>query len=128
MGDDARDDEEAKLDEALEETFPASDAPANTVEVGVRIDGPQSPDARVVDNKDHARFEIHEEGAVGFLLYSRTPDSLTIVHTDVPLALRGRHLGDALVRAAVASARRDGLRLIVVCPFARAYLKRHPLG
>lgn len=26
------------VDEALEETFPASDAPANTVETGVRVD------------------------------------------------------------------------------------------
>ena len=30
---------EDKLDETLEETFPASDAPANTVETGIGVDG-----------------------------------------------------------------------------------------
>jgi len=31
-------DGDGKLDEALDETFPASDPPANTVETGIRID------------------------------------------------------------------------------------------
>ena len=40
-----------KLDETLEETFPASDAPANTVETGIRIGNPFGPDASdVPDN------------------------------------------------------------------------------
>ena len=30
---------EDKLDETLKETFPASDAPANTVETGIGVDG-----------------------------------------------------------------------------------------
>jgi uncharacterized protein len=127
MSSDARDEQDAGLDETLEGTFPASDAPANTVEVGIRVETPAGADTPVVDNQASARFELEENGAVAFLLYKRTPDSLTIVHTEVPAVMRGRHLGDVLVQAAVASARRDGLRLVVVCPFARAYLKRHPI-
>jgi hypothetical protein len=42
---------EDKLDETLDETFPASDAPANTVETGIRIGNPFGPDASdVPDN------------------------------------------------------------------------------
>lgn len=41
---------EDKLDETLEETFPASDAPANTVETGIRIGNPFWPDASDVAN------------------------------------------------------------------------------
>ena len=80
MGSDARDEEDAGLDETLEETFPASDAPANTVEVGIRVETPADADTPVVDNQASARFELEQNGAVAFLLYKRTPDSLTIHH------------------------------------------------
>ena len=40
-----------KLDETLEETFPASDAPANTVETGTRV-GLVSLSSSVTDNRE----------------------------------------------------------------------------
>lgn len=47
--DDEHDRIDDNLNESLEETFPASDAPANTVEVGVRVGavGNTSPVAEV---------------------------------------------------------------------------------
>jgi hypothetical protein len=41
------------LDETLEETFPASDAPANTVETGIRVHVPDI--SEVIDNREHRR-------------------------------------------------------------------------
>lgn len=125
MTQDERDAEEARLDESLDETFPASDAPSNTVEVGVRVE-PLPSMASVRDNEAAQRFELEQNGDVAFLVYEKTANSLTLVHTEVPPALRGHHLADFLVQAAVAFARHRGLRLVVVCPFARAYLKKHP--
>jgi hypothetical protein len=46
-----------------------------------------------------------------------------LIHTEVPPALRGRHLGDTLVKAALEAGRAAGLRIVVVCPFVRAYLR-----
>jgi hypothetical protein len=47
-----------KLDEALEETFPASDPPANTVETGIRIgDSSSPPIATVPDTKTIRNIE-----------------------------------------------------------------------
>jgi predicted GNAT family acetyltransferase len=83
-----------------------------------------TPDASVSDNAARHRFEVTVDGHTAFLTYERTADRFTILHTEVPEELRGRHLGGLLVDAAAASAQADGLRLVVACPFARAYLRK----
>jgi uncharacterized protein len=116
-----------KLDETIEETFPASDAPGNTVETGVIARLPATELlSQISDNPGRNRFELTVDGHTAFLAYERTKDALTLVHTEVPVELRGRHLGEALVERALEIGRREGLRIVVVCPFARAYLRRHP--
>jgi len=118
--------DDSKVDEALEETFPASDAPANTVETGIRIATPLTTDIDAVsDNAAQRRFELQVDGHVAYLEYERTPNALTLIHTEVPVEIRGRHLADRLVEAALAIGRSEGRRIIVVCPFVRAYLRRH---
>jgi len=119
--------DEDKLDETIDETFPASDPPANTVETGIRTGEPStSLPFEVSDNQTRSRFEVTVDDHTAFLAYERTADSLTLVHTEVPRQLRGRHIGEALVEGALESGRRDGLRISVVCPFARDYLRKHP--
>jgi len=119
--------DDSKVDEALEETFPASDAPSNTGETGIRVGIPPATDIGAVsDNAAQSQFELKVDGYVGYLQYKRTPDTLTLIHTEVPAEIRGRHIGDRLVEAALAIGRSEGRRIIVVCPFARAYMQRHP--
>ena len=79
----------------------------------------------VSDDAERHRFELTVDGHVAYLQYERTNETLTLVHTEVPPEIRGRHLGDRLVEAALADARSRGLRLIAVCPFVRTYLRRH---
>ena len=119
----SRDDE--SIDEALEETFPASDPPAHIAETGAHP-APASDGPAIRDNVAAHRLEIIIGDEIAFLDYRRTPTSFTLIHTEVPPALRGRHLGEALVRGALTMSRAAGLRTVVVYPFARAYLRRHP--
>ena len=81
--------------------------------------------APVADDASKNRFELSVNGETAFLLYERTNDALTLIHTEVPVALRGRHVGEALVEAALESARAAGLRVVAVCPFVRTYLRKH---
>jgi uncharacterized protein len=119
--------DDSKVDEALEETFPASDAPANTVETGIRIATPVPTDiGDISDNAAQSRLELTVDGHVASLEYERTPNTLTLVHTEVPAEIRGRHIGERLVDAALAIGRSEGRRIVVICPFARAYMRRHP--
>jgi predicted GNAT family acetyltransferase len=125
---DTRSDADAKLDEALEETFPASDPPANTVETGTRTGTEELSRPPITDNQARHRFEATLNGETAFLLYARTHDALTLIHTEVPPPFRGRRMGDALVEAALKDARSSGLRVVAVCPFVKAYLQKHPIG
>jgi predicted GNAT family acetyltransferase len=80
----------------------------------------------IVDNPAAGRFEEWVGDELAELQYRVHGDRLVLVHTGVPPALGGRGLGAALVRAAVERARREGLTLVPVCPFAREWLERHP--
>jgi len=83
--------------------------------------------AGVVDNRALDRFELPIEDQVAFLSYERGPDSsVRFLHTEVPEAFRGRGFGEKLVGGALDLARAEGLRIVAVCPFVRAYLRRHP--
>jgi predicted GNAT family acetyltransferase len=115
-----------KLDEALEETFPASDAPANTVATGVHLETAPSSDGAVHDRREANRFETVVGGQVAYLSYERRPDAMVFLHTEVPESHRGRGVAARLVKAGLASARAEGLRIVAVCQYVRAYLRRHP--
>jgi predicted GNAT family acetyltransferase len=78
----------------------------------------------VVDNDATSRFELTDDGKVAFLVYKRTPETLELIHTEVPEELRGRHLGDALVEFAFERAHAEHLRVVAICPFVRAYLRK----
>ena len=80
----------------------------------------------VTDNRMGSRFELLVNGETAFLDYKRTNDALKLIHTEVPAALRGHNIGDALVEAALQSAYSAGLRVVAICPFAQAYMRKHP--
>jgi hypothetical protein len=71
-----------KLDHTIEQTFPASDPPANTVVTGVRV-GP-SAEFVVRDNPEHSRLETEVAGQLATLRYERHPHAVVLVETDVP--------------------------------------------
>ena len=80
----------------------------------------------VVDDTDAHRFRYAEDGVEAELVYRATPGRLTLVHTGVPEALGGRGIGGRLVRAALERAARTGETIAPGCPYARAWLEKHP--
>ena len=73
------------------------------------------------------RYIAAVDGHEAELTYSRTNSRLIIIdHTGVPDALRGRGIGDALVRRAVEDARASETKIIPLCPFTAAQFRRHP--
>ena len=81
----------------------------------------------VVDNSARNRFEIDlGDGDVAFAAYNLLPGAIRFTHTEVPESHGGQGLGTALIKAGLAAARERGLNVIPICPFFRAYLKKHP--
>lgn len=67
-------------------------------------------------------FFVQVEGRrVAEMTYSRTNAKLIIIdHTDVDDSLRGQGVGRKLLGALVGWTRRTGIKVIPVCPFAKA--------
>jgi predicted GNAT family acetyltransferase len=78
------------------------------------------------DRGARGRWVVTVDGHQSEMTYSRVSPALIVIdHAEVPDALRGRGVGQALVSRAVADARREGFRVIPRCPFAAAQFKRH---
>ena len=79
------------------------------------------------DGPAKGRYLLVIDGAEAEMTYSRAGDAMIIIdHTHVPDTLRGRKVGERLVRQAVEDARRDGVTIVPLCPFAKAQIDRHP--
>ncbi|PYY14619.1 MAG: N-acetyltransferase [Acidobacteria bacterium] len=72
------------------------------------------------------RFEIEQDGAVAFLEYSLAGKILELIHTEVPEKMKGTGAGSSLVQSALQWAREHQVKVDVICPFAAAYLEKHP--
>jgi uncharacterized protein len=84
-------------------------------------------DLRVVDNTDQRRYELWlGDTRAGMIAYQAGPDAIQLIHTEVDPAFAGQGLGGRLVGGALDDIRASGRKLVPICPFVRAYLRRHP--
>jgi predicted GNAT family acetyltransferase len=79
------------------------------------------------DNTDEQRFEWAEEGFVSFCDYRISADGArALLHVETPREARGKGAAGRLIDAITAYARAEGFKLIPVCSYAVAHLRRHP--
>lgn len=71
-------------------------------------------------------FSAQVEGGTAECVYRQAGGVMNIVHTEVPTQAEGRGVAAALVRAALAHARAEGLRVRPSCSYVRVYMRRHP--
>ena len=81
----------------------------------------------VRDNPDRRRFEIDlGDGSLAIAEYTLPAGKIMFTHTEVPEAHEGQGIGTTLIRHALGEARARGLKVIPICPFFAAYMKKHP--
>lgn len=79
----------------------------------------------VRDNPEQRRFEIDLGDAVAIAEYELANGTIRFTHTEVPPEHEGKGVGSALIRAGLAAARKRGLKVIPICRFFAAYMKKH---
>jgi predicted GNAT family acetyltransferase len=80
----------------------------------------------VANNPQKRQFEIQLGQEMGLLAYRQRPGQIELMHTEVPMAERGKGIGEKIVTFALEYARQNQLQVIPSCRFVQAYLKRHP--
>jgi predicted GNAT family acetyltransferase len=81
----------------------------------------------VVRNEAAHRFELREGDDLAVLEYRlRGAHALVLTHTGVPHRLEGRGVAASLARTALEYAREQQMRVVPLCSFVQAYLRRHP--
>ena len=82
---------------------------------------------RVEDNPANHRYEARAgDRLLGFVLYRAQPGRITLIHTEVEPELEHRGVASRLVAATLDDIRTRGLSVVPVCPFVRAFIRRHP--
>lgn len=76
-------------------------------------------------NPQASRFEAFVDGELCRADYRMSGNVMHIVHTEVPYRLEGRGLAGQVVQAALDFARANGLKVVPVCGYVRAYVRRH---
>lgn len=78
------------------------------------------------DNGTKGRFFIEENGAtVAEMTYVNSgPGKIIIDHTEVNPSQEGKGLARQLVMAGVDYARKNGLKILPLCPYAKKVLER----
>ena len=81
--------------------------------------------SRVRRNDALSRYELPVGGDLAVSYYGRSVDAVVFTHTEVPEALEGEGVGSALARGALDDVRARGLKVIPLCPFIAAFMRRH---
>ncbi len=76
------------------------------------------------DNAAASQYEMDVDGQTVFARYQKSREALTILWVEAPAQLRGTGAAGRLMALVAAEARAQGWRVVPVCGFAAAWLKR----
>lgn len=80
----------------------------------------------VTDNKARSQYELPVDGQIVFARYRRQEGVVSILHVEAPVSLRGNGAAGRLMQGIVDLARRQNEKLVPLCSYAAAWMRRHP--
>ena len=82
--------------------------------------------SEIINNRTKQRYELAVDGYTAVSYYKVADGIVTFMHTEVPAELGGKGIGSKLIAGALDLARVDGLKVVALCPFVKAFLDKHP--
>ena len=87
----------------------------------------QNYDMINIEQNDKTFDLFYDAEKAGFLEYNKNKEGiLEITHTEVDPEFGGKGLGTELVKAAVAEAQKNNLKIISLCPYAKKVIEKTP--
>ncbi len=83
-------------------------------------------DFKIINNESERCFEVSVNGLLSKLDYIQDKDTFVITHVGVHPELRGQGMAGKLTQAGLEFAKAKSLRVIPMCSYAAAYIRRHP--
>ncbi len=80
----------------------------------------------LLKNAAERRFEMKVDNYTAVIIFEENADVIKLLHTEVPKQLEGKGVATAIIEKALDYIEKNNLRLIPLCPFVVAYIKRHP--
>ena len=80
----------------------------------------------IIHNEAEKCFEVWIEGNLSKLDYIRDGKNFVITHVGVHPELRGQGVAGKITQAGLEYARANSLRVIPMCSYAAAYIRRNP--
>ena len=80
----------------------------------------------ITHNETERRFEVSINGLLSKLDYIQDKDTFVITHVGVHPELRGHGVAGKLTQASLEFAKAKSLRVIPMCSYAAAYIRRNP--
>jgi predicted GNAT family acetyltransferase len=80
----------------------------------------------LINNDAIHNFELFVDDERAFIDYRLKNDKMYLVHTEIPTALEGKGVASAIVTKALEYIEQHHLKLVPLCVYVQAYLKRHP--
>ena len=80
----------------------------------------------IINNESEKRFEVSVNGLLSKLDYLQDENTFVITHVGVQPELRGQGVAGKLTQAGLEFAKAKSLRVIPMCSYAAAYIRRHP--
>jgi predicted GNAT family acetyltransferase len=80
----------------------------------------------VINNEVEKRFEVTINGLLSKLDYIQDEETFVITHVGVDPELRGSGVAGKLTQVGLEFAKAKSLRVIPMCSYAAAYIRRNP--